>query len=139
FNECRLISLNADDCLRGLLNEFENEGNSAFKNLNATSRAIEFSNSHQFNTDILSIERKRKFSNSLILENASSLLLNGYLQLPVIVRSVFDWCSIGVRSVFDQSSIRVRFNRAPIDTESMPDPDQIHTQSIAEPGLILGE
>ena len=37
---------------KGILNEFENEGKRVFKKLNATSRAIEFSNSHQFNTDI---------------------------------------------------------------------------------------
>ena len=43
---------------------------------NATSSAIEFSNSHPFNTDIYSIARKRKFSNSLILEIESPNRIN---------------------------------------------------------------
>ena len=47
-----------------IFNEFENEGRREF----TSSRAIEFSNSHQFNTDSYYIARKRKFPNSLILE-----------------------------------------------------------------------
>ncbi len=47
-----------------IFNEFENEGRREF----TTSWAIEFSNSHQFNTDSYYIARKRKFSISLILE-----------------------------------------------------------------------
>ena len=41
----------------------------------------------------------------------SFLLLCGYLLLPVIVRSVFDRCSIGVRSVFDSTLHQSILNR----------------------------
>ena len=47
------------------------------------------------------------------------LLLCGYLLLPVIVRLVFDRCSIGVRS-----------NLAPIDARSIPNQCTIDAQSI---------
>ncbi|MBP5344736.1 MAG: hypothetical protein J6Y99_00830, partial [Bacteroidales bacterium] len=43
------------------------------------------------------------------------LLLCGYLPILVIVRLVFDWCSIGVRSEYD-STVR----------QSMPDPYRIN-------------
>ena len=59
-------NLVCDKLTERILNEFENEANSAFKKLYATSRAIEFSNSHQFNTDIYNYMRAKE--NSLILK-----------------------------------------------------------------------
>ena len=78
------------------------------------------------------------FGNLQRLITSSFLLPCGYLLLPVIVRLVFDRCSIGVRLVFDPNRIQTCINRCPIDTESMPNQCPIDTHSIAEPALLLG-
>ena len=47
-------------------------------------------------------------------------------------------CSIGVRSVFDWCSIRVRFNRAPIDARSIPNPYRINSGTGADGRKMKG-
>ena len=66
----------------------------------------------------------RSSPTNFILNNCllpSFLLPSGYLLIPVIVRSVFDRCSIGVRLVFD-----------PTVRQSMPDQYRINSRTGAD-------